>query len=117
MRISDWSSDVCSSDLFRGIAQPGSALVWGTSGRRFESGYPDHRIKRRHGRIRAAVFVQGPARCTWPGAAIASGTFKTSLTPGEHHRSRSFLQFALSYLVSRHAFELDRKSTRLNSSH
>lgn len=26
----------------RGIAQPGSALVWGTSGRRFESGYPDH---------------------------------------------------------------------------
>ena len=25
----------------RGIAQPGSALVWGTSGRRFKSGYPD----------------------------------------------------------------------------
>src|SRR3546814_13699659 len=86
-----------------------SALVWGTSGRRFESGYPDHRIKRRHGRIRAAVFVQGPARCTWPGAAIASGTFKTSLTPGEHHRSRSFLQFALSCLVSHHAFELSHR--------
>ena len=25
----------------RGIAQPGSAPVWGTGGRRFESGYPD----------------------------------------------------------------------------
>src|SRR5690606_10052013 len=30
----------------RGIAQPGSALVWGTSGRRFESGYPDHQCKK-----------------------------------------------------------------------
>src|SRR3546814_4633178 len=60
-------------------------------------------------RSRAAVFVQGPGRCTWPGAAIASGTFKTSLTPGEHHRSRSFLQFALSCLVSHHAFELSHR--------
>ena len=26
----------------RGVAQPGSALVWGASGRRFKSGRPDH---------------------------------------------------------------------------
>ncbi len=26
----------------RGVAQSGSALVWGTSGRRFKSGLPDH---------------------------------------------------------------------------
>ncbi len=25
----------------RGVAQPGSALVWGASGRRFKSGRPD----------------------------------------------------------------------------
>ena len=27
--------------LFRGVAQPGSALDWGSSGRRFKSGRPD----------------------------------------------------------------------------
>jgi hypothetical protein len=29
-------------DKCRSIAQPGSALVWGTRGRRFKSGYSDH---------------------------------------------------------------------------
>lgn len=28
--------------FFRGVAQPGSALDWGSSGRRFESSRPDH---------------------------------------------------------------------------
>ena len=28
--------------FIRGVAQPGSALVWGASGRRFKSGRPDH---------------------------------------------------------------------------
>ncbi len=27
--------------VHRGVAQPGSALVWGTSGRRFKSSRPD----------------------------------------------------------------------------
>ena len=27
---------------FRDVAQPGSALHWGCSGRRFKSGHPDH---------------------------------------------------------------------------
>ena len=31
--------------MHRGIAQPGSAPVWGTGGRRFKSGYPDHNVK------------------------------------------------------------------------
>jgi hypothetical protein len=30
--------------LLRGVAQPGSALAWGASGRRFKSSRPDHRI-------------------------------------------------------------------------
>src|SRR3546814_10756983 len=29
MRISDWSSDVCSSDLFKGIIRKGDAILWG----------------------------------------------------------------------------------------
>ena len=28
----------------RGVAQSGSALVWGASGRRFKSGRPDHTV-------------------------------------------------------------------------
>ena len=28
--------------IIRGVAQPGSALVWGASGRRFKSGRPDN---------------------------------------------------------------------------
>ncbi len=27
----------------RGVAQPGSAPEWGSGGRRFESGHPDHK--------------------------------------------------------------------------
>lgn len=27
---------------FRGVAQPGSARDWGSRGRRFKSGHPDH---------------------------------------------------------------------------
>src|SRR3546814_19178678 len=54
MRISDWSSDVCSSDLpcgitadssGRGVAQPGRALSSGGRGRRFESSLPDQKSK------------------------------------------------------------------------
>ena len=29
----------------RGVAQPGSAPEWGSGGRRFKSGHPDHRYK------------------------------------------------------------------------
>ena len=28
--------------IIRDVAQPGSALHWGCSGRRFKSGHPDH---------------------------------------------------------------------------
>ena len=31
----------------RGVAQPGSALDWGSRGRRFKSGLPDHRREQR----------------------------------------------------------------------
>jgi hypothetical protein len=30
---------------FRDVAQSGSALHWGCSGRRFKSGHPDQRVK------------------------------------------------------------------------
>jgi hypothetical protein len=33
---------ITQSVLMRGVAQSGSALVWGTSGRWFKSSRPDH---------------------------------------------------------------------------
>src|SRR5690606_15674600 len=47
-----------------GIAQPGSALVWGTSGRRFESGYPDQTFEARP--ARASCFPM-PGTIRTPG--------------------------------------------------
>src|SRR5437868_15261689 len=52
--------------LSRGVAQPGSASVWGTGGRRFKSCRPDHLFQRvlRCGRAREAVVELGK-RLAW----------------------------------------------------
>lgn len=57
----------------RGIAQPGSALVWGTSGRRFKSGYPDQFIEVLPGILHNCYGGRGcagPERL-WPGRLVA----------------------------------------------
>src|SRR3954468_1529220 len=59
----------------RGMAQPGSAEVLGTSGRRFESCCPDQRGVSRHSEFRAptmAARIYKPAK-----TAMQSGTAKT----------------------------------------
>ena len=37
------SKSVKQTKAARGVAQPGSAPEWGSGGRRFESGHPDHK--------------------------------------------------------------------------
>ena len=39
----DYANMLKTSEISRGVAQPGSAPEWGSGGRRFESGHPDHR--------------------------------------------------------------------------
>ncbi len=38
------STNVKHLEVNRGVAQPGSAPEWGSGGRRFESGHPDHEL-------------------------------------------------------------------------
>ena len=39
------SKSVKQNKVYRGVAQPGSAPEWGSGGRRFKSGRPDHLLK------------------------------------------------------------------------
>src|SRR3546814_4436428 len=95
MRISDWSSDVCSSDLLGGGAQvtkPGADLAeaepWlGAIGK-----LADQVLQHLHGGLAIALVEQG-----------------------EGHLHRVLADTGL--LQQRIAQGIDRKSTRLNSSH
>src|SRR3546814_7261685 len=82
LRISDWSSDVCSSDL-RVVFRPvGEALLDEAAVQRFRSGYRAH-------------F----------GAEVSSDPVYEAVSAGQR------------YAGMEHWLPLDRKSTRLNSSH
>src|SRR3546814_2197857 len=102
MRISDWSSDVCSSDLKtmandpQNRAAPGMgwpvAIFIGTA--MLAGGFAGYN--------RAAAETGGPALSPWIGALIATALGVT----------------AFGFYVRRPAdWFRDRKSTRLNSSH
>src|SRR3546814_6132012 len=104
MRISDWSSDVCSSDLFIGFCEPLSPL------------------REQHDLLMANLFAQGEAlafgktadevRAEGVDAAlVAHKTFEGN-RPSSTILARKLTPHALGALVA-----LDRKSTRLNSSH
>src|SRR3546814_4604664 len=83
MRISDWSSDVCSSDLFRrepGGVAPGAADPAGDDAvvrrqlarRALEPRCPGSDLCGGHGHLRAAALVRGlPGRA--PGRALRHG--------------------------------------------
>src|SRR3546814_5547945 len=97
MRISDWSSDVCSSDLIEGLA--GGSAVGG------EADLLDLRLG--FAQLGIAVALQR-------GAAVV-------VADGAVQRALALLQLAddrlqlVERLFERH--RADRKSTRLNSSH
>src|SRR3546814_6821237 len=106
MRISDWSSDVCSSDLI---------MPEETEGHAFEQGRPLTRPRTRHrfgeGRVHGfgIVAVDADAR-----NAVTVGACRDILTPGH--------LFELGMLGEKVVLadedrRQDRKSTRLNSSH
>src|SRR3546814_4902048 len=102
MRISDWSSDVCSSDL-HAAAGPGVKAEVVVAGR-----------QPAHGREMSAAEAQRIDRCFPPlartvdGEHVAAGIAGVADQLGEH---------ALAGEVERVGAVLDRKSTRLNSSH
>src|SRR3546814_3070672 len=95
MRISDWSSDVCSSDLLTDLA------VLGRDARRVDDRAAlavRHRVERQHARRRL-----GDA---------AEGADEVDLDDPVERIERKMLDAAVFLAAAR-----DRKSTRLNSSH
>src|SRR3546814_8837160 len=104
MRISDWSSDVCSSDLVDKMARNGGGRSHGRTDQMRSTALPLTAFK---------IAVRG-------GRATLAG-LQTIGVHGQTHRASWFapLEAGLNkYLVQTFLFGLqDRKSTRLNSSH
>src|SRR3546814_7581753 len=98
MRISDWSSDVCSSDLF---FQKHPELVG--NGRRFF-------LKHGPYSILLARFL-GPLRAVTPSLAAASGMRFWLFARSEEHTSELQSLMRISYAV----FCLKKKKTNCNS--
>src|SRR3546814_7378598 len=85
MRISDWSSDVCSSDLGREVAMPGIArrpvlaafrrdVQAELRGRRLADRYQPRRPPARgHGVVEAGAVIGQPAAAVAAGLAAAEG--------------------------------------------
>src|SRR3546814_6824069 len=97
MRISDWSSDVCSSDLQEEVFDALPEVAGGLAVQHLRAGHPDH--------FAAAIVVwaEGDA----PGILRA----QVALDRRQHLRAKTLA-------LDHHAhLAVDRKSTRLNSSH
>src|SRR3546814_3894124 len=121
MRISDWSSDVCSSDLLRKLLQPLADIEATTQGFRIVA--PRERslvvLAQPFDETHAAVLALLADGEAWASSALA-------LALGSSQRST---QRALDALAARGKVQAfgrgrarrwltpDRKSTRLNSSH
>src|SRR3546814_7356641 len=98
MRISDWSSDVCSSDLIAGLLDPDRVAGVGQGPRReverlLRAGNDDHLLRR---------AGDGPRRAEIGGYRLAQRPIAAGIAGHEEAPRRP---------------PPDRKSTRLNSSH
>src|SRR3546814_4212945 len=96
MRISDWSSDVCSSDLLAGLAAAPGRALGRAAARRFQS-----------------VASRNEDRA---GSALADGLAAVQLDAelvGDHLLAARLLAGLAAQVIA----VRDRKSTRLNSSH
>src|SRR3546814_4343805 len=125
MRISDWSSDVCSSDLWRSCS-PDLGAGLSASVARVSEAHPGFR----RGGIPRDV---GPGCGLWPYPGYVADLWQSpppnlvDEVPGRTGHGRAAVRPALpgcpdmqlpsSLVPSALAFALDRKSTRLNSSH
>src|SRR3546814_9915681 len=101
MRISDWSSDVCSSDL------PVSSLIHAAT--MVTSGVY---VMTRVNPIVAEAFTWAPDVIAWVGVATALFAATIALAQNDIKKVLAYSTVSqLGYMF------LDRKSTRLNSSH
>src|SRR3546814_3937528 len=101
MRISDWSSDVCSSDLFNGIIKHGAKLLFAYG----EATVPKVTLitRKAYGGaydVMSSKHLRGDVNYAWPTAEIAVMGPKGAVE-----------------IIFRADSGEDRKSTRLNSSH
>src|SRR3546814_3594785 len=111
MRISDWSSDVCSSDLSIGWCLKvavGRIILTCSAVALMALGAPlsAAAVQQDFGAWRA--YMRGRAAISQDKLGEAVRQFQTALQAGEHDRILRQRTFGLA---------LDRKSTRLNSSH
>src|SRR3546814_6626978 len=110
MRISDWSSDVCSSDLVDWrIAERRSAVQ-----RLAEGEYKETVKHLEHLKAKMRARVEHPFRVI----KRQFGYMKVRYRGLAKNTAQVFMLFALSNLwMARRRLLADRKSTRLNSSH
>src|SRR3546814_6628540 len=111
MRISDWSSDVCSSDLSFGDGASKASFIAIGAGRRDRRGGKGVSALRQRGRDDRAVEAAGQL----DNDAVATvGPSRNASTNAllKKHRGVN-----LTHALSRMRPWRDRKSTRLNSSH
>src|SRR3546814_1921099 len=113
MRISDWSSDVCSSDLDPGPNPPFPP--------RTRTPHPRERRRAGGGRVRALILSVAAALLAVSPAMAQDGTDEAAL-PAATDTKPAITPLAAQamYNFTRCVVEFsrpDRKSTRLNSSH
>src|SRR3546814_7241005 len=108
MRISDWSSDVCSSDLLPGVGrvpEDGPGQNGGPDGVQAELERGDH----------AEVAAAAPQRPKQVGVLVLG--LPQQLAVGGHDVDGEEVVDREAVLAHQPADATDRKSTRLNSSH
>src|SRR3546814_6418871 len=103
MRISDWSSDVCSSDLATAAAKKAMVRVPLKEGRTLHHDGNGHfgagRVTLRSAPAGTGIIAGGPMRAIFESLGVADVVTKSVGTSNPYNMIR------------------DRKSTRLNSSH
>src|SRR3546814_3797953 len=106
MRISDWSSDVCSSDLYHAIGR--------------------HVLLAQNGLFRPQASAAGQSRAKGAYSAFSaccklilahSGRYMPTTSPGKYRERRGMLLPITLTFAATAALLKDRKSTSLNSSH
>src|SRR3546814_2594662 len=111
MRISDWSSDVCSSDLAEGKAAPGRQ---GTATHRSPHGQPDHALPQIGEEPKKAPHQAGLKKIAMWVAQASTGCTPAACAPfgpcvrSEEHTSELQSLMRISYAV----FCLKKKTTQ-----
>src|SRR3546814_2283567 len=120
MRISDWSSDVCSSDLYRAQAQQAraqiAATLAGADTIRSQVTEQDSSIRQARAQLaakRAALDLANEQLARYRPLAATGAEPREKLQQYETQAQQAHADF----VAAQAAVSADRKSTRLNSSH